>query len=114
MAGTNDLLHVSPERTAAAVAHLLTAIRSHTTAPIFLVGIPPMRETQTRSVNVILSQTAGVVFVDPAPALSDDEGRLRQEFTVDGIHLNAAGYRAWGARLHDAIAAQQHQWQEQL
>lgn len=37
----------------------------------------------------------GAVFIDLWPALADSEGRLRREYTNDGLHLTGAGYRAW-------------------
>lgn len=42
-----------------------------------------------------LAARTGATYLDLWPALSDDEESLRQEFTLDGLHLNGAGYRAW-------------------
>ena len=36
----------------------------------------------------------GARFVDLNAPLLDDRGRLRAEYTVEGMHLNEAGYRA--------------------
>ncbi|MGO4402640.1 hypothetical protein AB4Z10_00070 [Bosea sp. RAF48] len=38
---------------------------------------------------------AGGEWVDLTPVLIDKFGLLENEKTYDGIHLNAAGYRAW-------------------
>lgn len=49
-------------------------------------------------VNHMISETCQgrpVVALDVA----DDGGRLRPEFSLDGIHLNARGYERWIARL---------------
>jgi lysophospholipase L1-like esterase len=46
-----------------------------------------------------------VTFLDAGDALDrDGDGRLdRSLHDGDGVHLNSAGYRAWAARLADAI-----------
>ncbi|WP_353216894.1 GDSL-type esterase/lipase family protein [Sandarakinorhabdus sp.] len=36
----------------------------------------------------------GAEFIDYTPALATDGGAMRPEFTVDGVHPNAAGYAA--------------------
>ncbi len=43
----------------------------------------------------------GVVYVDYFSALVDDKGRMRREYADDGLHPNAAGFRAV-ARLAEA------------
>ena len=29
----------------------------------------------------------------------DDKGELKKEFTADGLHLKAAGYKVWKAEI---------------
>lgn len=36
-----------------------------------------------------------VVFVDLHSHFADDQGRLKKEYTWDGVHLTLAGYRKW-------------------
>jgi lysophospholipase L1-like esterase len=36
-----------------------------------------------------------ISWVDLWPAMTDEQGMLRREFTVEGIHLNAQGYLQW-------------------
>ena len=38
-------------------------------------------------------------YYDIVPELSDANGFLRQDLTIDGCHLNPAGYRIWTARI---------------
>ena len=38
-------------------------------------------------------------YYDIVPELSDANGCLRQDLTIDGCHLNTAGYHIWAARL---------------
>ncbi len=55
-----------------------------------------------RDLNHRLSREAdsrGIPFIDLYPALSDHQGRLRAEFTTDGLHLKGAAYDLWAAAL---------------
>ncbi|MBO7372573.1 MAG: hypothetical protein J6U34_08710 [Bacteroidales bacterium] len=38
-------------------------------------------------------------FIDVAEALSDENGCLKPEYSIDGLHLNADGYFAWSTVL---------------
>ena len=52
--------------------------------------------------NKLLSSAAerfGYFYIDLASVLSDENGDLRDEYTTDGIHLNATGYFMWAAEL---------------
>lgn len=44
----------------------------------------------------------GVRFIDIFPAFADDKRHLREEFTVDGVHLTPLGYWQWVLELHKA------------
>lgn len=41
----------------------------------------------------------GFRWIDLNSALSDETGALRQDLTIDGVHLNAAGYEVWRAAI---------------
>jgi lysophospholipase L1-like esterase len=45
--------------------------------------------------GLVDSATAEVQYLDLWPALADEQGLLRSEFTGDGLHLTGAGYAAW-------------------
>jgi endoglucanase len=60
------------------------------------------RQDQVLEVNRRLREIAastGVRFIDLAPAVTDAQGRLAEQYTYDGLHLNEAGYRAWADLL---------------
>jgi lysophospholipase L1-like esterase len=42
-----------------------------------------------------LAQEEHVTLVDLHPHFLDSEGRMNKEYTEDGLHLNAAGYKVW-------------------
>lgn len=57
------------------------------------------RESLIPDINERLKMIAGVkgaVFIDLWPVLAEPEtGKMRKQFTSDGLHLSGAGYRAW-------------------
>jgi lysophospholipase L1-like esterase len=91
--GTNDLQLYGQDRDVAEIVkeaeQLVRAVRQH--APKALA----------REVNAH--------YLDLWPDLADGAGALRAEFTLDALHLNGFGYRAWTNRLRplidDGIAA---------
>ncbi|MDE7381306.1 MAG: hypothetical protein K2N03_04170 [Muribaculaceae bacterium] len=42
-----------------------------------------------------IAEKNGAVYINLWPALEDSKGRLKKEFTFDGLHLNGKGYKAW-------------------
>lgn len=81
---------------------------------IYLQTLMPVNNTFTQfknhynkdehiaAVNAALKNLAEeykVTLIDLHPHFMDSNGRLRQEMTEDGLHLNAAGYRHWAALL---------------
>jgi lysophospholipase L1-like esterase len=42
-----------------------------------------------------LAQEEHVTLVDLHPHFLDSEGRMNKEYTEDGLHLNAEGYKVW-------------------
>lgn len=56
------------------------------------------KEKQILSLNRELQQLAEskrVVFVNLFPFFADSEGKLKKEFTSDGLHLNSGAYNLW-------------------
>lgn len=42
-----------------------------------------------------IAQNNGAVFIDLSDVLASPDGKLRREFTNDGLHLTGEGYKAW-------------------
>jgi lysophospholipase L1-like esterase len=115
MIGTNDIfIGADPGEAAKRLAHLVERIRVALPATKLFVqsAIPTRRgqitppppadgalspkriaEYNARAREAALK--AGGVWIDLTPVLADKFGLLENEKTYDGIHLNAAGYRAW-------------------
>ncbi len=42
-----------------------------------------------------MAEKKGVTYIDLWPFLADSNGRLKRQYTNDGLHLSGAGYKAW-------------------
>lgn len=111
MAGVNDLIFskITPEALLGQYERLLDAIR--TASPrttVFIQSLLPLDEAQNEeyfagknarieAFNTLLRETArrrGLDYIDVWSRIVCDE-KMPAEYTVDGIHLNAAGYAVW-------------------
>ena len=111
--GTNDLSLGVPEDTIVAnvdtiVAHLGSAYPG---ARITVQSVMPRRRrwiARIRSLNLRLERVAaahGASYLDLWPVLADDKGELDRSLSLDGLHLNGAGYQRWVGVLAPVIAA---------
>ena len=110
MAGINDLTQGIPQAETVSNIRKIIRVLKQTSpdADIVLQSILPVNsrvrpflfETSlVKDVNGELRQIADekarVVFLDLYPLFLDGNGRLKREFTCDGLHLSAAGYEVW-------------------
>ena len=104
LVGTNDLkAGMSPDETAENVRAIVEAFRA--TDPgveIVLHSVPPSRHPLigpgVEDLNARLRALAsreGCVWFDLHGVLADQDGGLPDAFSVDGVHLSAAGYALW-------------------
>lgn len=49
------------------------------------------------------AEKQGLSFIDLTPALSDGQNQLRQDFTIDGLHLLKPAYKIWVEALIPSI-----------
>jgi len=42
-----------------------------------------------------LAEEENITFIDICPLFQDEEGKLKKEFTMDGVHLKASAYIDW-------------------
>lgn len=114
MAGINDLgCGILPEETVSNIRKIILALKQTSpNADIVLQSILPVNSrirpfwfetSRVQDMNEELRQIADakgrVVFLDLYPSFLDGNGRLKNEFTYDGLHLSAAGYEHWTAIL---------------
>ena len=113
--GVNDLLAgAAPEAVAAGHAALVAELRRQLPrARLVVESLLPIRDeivardeplatATVRRANALLERgatAAGADWVDVAGRLADPTGELDPRYSSDGLHLSAAGYRAWAAAL---------------
>ncbi len=115
MAGVNDLIFstISPEALLAQYARMVAQIRLRTPrTKIYIESLLPLDEEQNTqyftgknlriaAFNRLLQGFAReqkLTYIDIWGQIQQD-GKLPKEYTIDGIHLNAEGYREWVAAL---------------
>jgi lysophospholipase L1-like esterase len=118
MAGTNDLLHGDPGPAAeTALANLagMIALAGEHGIRVVLASVPPVSRTgrdiliHPDLLTVLnagitgLCPARGVIHVNYARSLADEQGWLRPHLTTDGIHISKAGYRAMRGQARAAI-----------
>jgi lysophospholipase L1-like esterase len=111
--GTNDFAWRLPlEQVVENIEAILARLREKLPdAKIVMQSILPRQPEYAhvvRSVNEQLERyvpTISCPYVDLWPALADENGGLKPEFTTDGLHLTDAGYAAWFEALRPALAA---------
>ena len=64
------------------------------------------KEKTIRDFNIRIKEIAdgnGAEYIDLWPTLAGADGKLKKEYTNDGLHLNGAGYRAWTRAIEKYI-----------
>ena len=113
--GTNDLTSgASLQQITANVRAILAGIeRRAPGAPVVVQSVMPRSPRFRDDLRLLnrayrqLVDTSGenVAYLDLWPALADDDGDLRAEFTEDRLHLNGPGYAAWVDVLRPRVDA---------
>jgi hypothetical protein len=103
MAGTNDAIRGAIDETE--IRKLWTDICSD---PRIVVVLAPQSRSanlneRLQGLNVISksvceAQKRPIISLD---ALAGSDGLIKQEYTIDGVHLTDAGYEIWRAKLRD-------------
>lgn len=111
--GTNDLGGGDRvEDVVARAKRLVEAIIERSgDAPVFVQSVMPRSAAFATDIAEMRSEYRQLItgyptarFVDLVPALSSPDGVLRKDFSLDGVHLNGAGYRQWVEILRPLVA----------
>lgn len=111
MAGVNDLIfsRVTPEALLVQYERLLDTIREASPrTKVYIQSLLPLDERRNEAFfkhknarieafNALLRQAAsrrGLTYIDIWSRMARD-GKMPEDRTIDGIHLNAAGYAVW-------------------
>ncbi len=101
--GTNDLsFRRKPDQVAANQRSIIEEIRGRAPqADLYVQSVMPRtrklrgRIDQLNARYRALAAEFGATYVDLWPTLSDASGELDPAYSLDSLHLNGAGYRAW-------------------
>lgn len=109
--GTNDL-NRGPDRATSYQQYrqIVSSIQAGSpSTAIFLQSVLPreaaMREeveAYNRHIKAIADEL-GVVYIDLYPAFLAPDGSIRDDLTLDELHLSGEGYRVWQARLEPVV-----------
>lgn len=109
--GTNDL-NRGPDRAVSYQQYrqIVTRIRSGSpTTAIFLQSVLPREAAMREEVEAYnhqikaIADELGVVYIDLYPAFLAPDGSIRDELTLDELHLSGEGYRVWQSRLEPVM-----------
>ncbi len=110
MVGINDIVWgYDPSRIAGRIQWLRTGLQLGTGARVIVQSTIPCARfrcgpegvRRVAELNQLLEQRIPPQdYVDLTPVMADTDG-LKRAYTVDGVHLNAAGYARWQARLRE-------------
>lgn len=112
MGGVNDISHdVSADSIARVMEKLIVMVKQGSPrTKIYLQSLLPFnndvrewkllkgRDHVVVEANMLLEQVArrqGVTWINLYPLFVDDQGRLREDLTNDGLHLMGKGYLIW-------------------
>ena len=108
MIGTNDLAYgKSIDHIAENHKKIITQIRQDSPdTKIYMQSVLPVEDaihvTRPNSsmleINKRLKQyceETGTTYIDLVPVFSDEKGKLDKQYSIDGLHLNGAGYLKW-------------------
>ena len=119
--GINDVSHnLSADRIASDYARIVKRIRKEAPrSELYIQSVMPVNNDFKRYKNLLgkervipelngklrtLAESTGAHYVDLWPALADPAtGKLRREFTNDGLHLTGKGYKAWTAAIDGLV-----------
>jgi lysophospholipase L1-like esterase len=112
--GTNDALMPTPAQAQLFAERYETLLRelSKQAARLFIVEIPPVEARERLSVEMrAQAMTTIGAFRAVLPQLATRTGatllpmpEMSAPFTIDGVHLNDAGYRAWNEAVMQGTA----------
>lgn len=116
LSGTNDMKRGIPnEIIAQSILRIITKVkRESPITKIYLQSLLPVNEamlpksyaainnSKINQLNVLLEKMAkemGINYINLHPALADENGSLRKELSIDGLHLRQASYILWANYL---------------
>lgn len=92
---------------------ILRKVKEHAPAiHVHIQSLLPTRDNYAKhNPNIIdfnkrlqnLAKEFGYDYIDLHSPMADDKGELKKEFTTDGLHINAEGYKVWKAQIEHTL-----------
>lgn len=118
--GINDVSHhLGARRIADKYRVLVKEIREQSPdTKLYVQSVMPVNNSFKRYKNLVgeeatiselnkllrsVAEEEGAEYVELTGVLSDSKGRLRREFTNDGLHLTGKGYAAWAEAIRELV-----------
>ena len=111
--GTNDISFRRPRDLVRAnqrtIIEQIRATAPH--ADLYVQSVMPLTRRYRQRIDELnshyreLAAEFGGSYLDLWPALCDAKGELNGDFTLDQLHLNGAGYRAWTGVLRPLVSS---------
>lgn len=116
LSGTNDMKRGIPNQIIAnSIKRIITRVQQESPkTKIYLQSLLPVNEAmlpksyaainkeKVNQLNVLLADMAkelGVNYINLHPALADENGNLKKELSIDGLHLRQPAYILWANHL---------------
>lgn len=115
MIGINDIAqHVEEKKILDNYCNIINKLSEKPDVKIYVQSILPIGQNNEESIPVetikklnnsikALCNDKEVKYVDLYPSFSDDEGYLLDQYSADGIHINAEGYECWMNIIKDYV-----------
>lgn len=124
MIGTNDLSHQTDEQIVKNITDIINGIsENRPNAEIYVESIYPVNPTtdnaivkdwmvgkrdneRIKKINKLIKQTCqdnGCNYINMYNILTDENGNLKLEYTVDGLHISEYGYQIITKKIMDYI-----------
>jgi len=120
LGGINDIIkNISQDKTISNVENIISVLIKNNIKPViqsviytgsYYQNCKAINEEVSELNNELsgIAKTNEIAFIDLNKYLSD-EGYLKNEYTYDGLHLNAKGYKVWAEILNDFLSADECQ-----
>ena len=78
-----------------------------TMKPVLLIRNNEKINAANRAVQA-LAREKGAQYIDVNDPLKDDQGRLKAAYTIEGMHIKEAGYRAIYPAIKEYLLSQEY------
>lgn len=115
MIGVNDIRYGTDAKDFESRVHTIVESFEGKDTQLFIQSILPVNNglfgnevsnKKVKAFNDVLRRIAdekGITYIDLHESFTDKNGQLDEKFTVDGLHLNGAGYEVWVDKLHSEL-----------